>query len=688
MFLRECGQPVSSLRGAGPKITAELETAGISSIADLLLYLPRGYEDRLTRRPIAAAMPEGLVNTIVEVVAHDWIGFGQRRTLKVAVRDESGYGYLLCFGRNFLQNTLVIGGRFRLFGSFQYRYGEFQCSVFDTEPESREPSLFSRVLPIYPLRGSLTQGVFRKLMTQAVSGFGAHVEPELPEGLARSRGLLQMSELLKQTHFPDTPGRAEEARRSLAYHELFFLQLVVARRSASRAQVQKTRAISGTALAERLLKRLPFSLTPDQETTLREIREDLSKPFPMARLVQGEVGSGKTLVAFIAALYAIEGGAQAVLMAPTELLARQHADTAARLLSPLGISVAYLSGTIRDSGRNELLRNLEAGGIDLLIGTHAVFSPDVAYHNLGLVIVDEQHRFGVLQRVALTEKGRSADLLLLTATPIPRTLALTAFGDLSVSSIRTMPAGRKPTQTHLAVHGKEEKVYRWVADEIRRGRQAYFVYPLIGESEKLSLRDAETMYRRLSEKVFPGVTVGLIHSRLPEENKREIMASFTAGKTAILVATSVVEVGVDVPNATCMVVEHAERFGLSALHQLRGRVGRGTEQSYFFLVYDPALTEDAKRRLMVMKESSDGFMIAEEDLRIRGPGEILGVRQSGEFRLLAADLTRDADLLEHARDDAMSIVESDPGFLKPGNEVLREVFRRARPYEDDFLEGG
>ena len=375
-------------------------------------------------------------------------------------------------------------------------------------------------------------------------------------------------------------------------------------------------------------------------------------------------------------------------MAPTELLARQHGDNAARLLEPIGVSVALLTGSVRGEQRAALLAALAAGEVQLVVGTHALFSEDVRYAGLGLVVVDEQHRFGVEQRLALVAKGAGADLILMTATPIPRTLALTAFGDLDISTIRMMPEGRRPVLTHLAREGNETKVYERVARELAAGRQAYFVYPMIEESEKVDLKNAEGMYEHLAARVFPDRKLALIHSRVAEEEKRERMARFTRGEIDVLVATSVVEVGVDVANATCMVVEHAERFGLSALHQLRGRVGRGPLQSYAFLVYGENLTEEGIARLKTMKETTDGFRIAEEDLRIRGPGELLGLRQSGAWRLAIADLVRDASVLLQARDDAAALLEADPGLLREENRPLREVLARAAPFRDEILDGG
>jgi ATP-dependent DNA helicase RecG len=461
------------------------------------------------------------------------------------------------------------------------------------------------------------------------------------------------------------------------------------------------------------VERLPFALTDGQEAALAEIDADLDEgdegdADPMARLLQGDVGAGKTLVAFMAALRVIERGGQAVLMAPTELLARQHADNAYGLLGPLGVNVAFLSGNVKAQGRANLLAALKAGEIDLLCGTHALFSKDVEYHNLRLAVIDEQHRFGVLQREAITAKASSRPhTLMMSATPIPRSLALTVYGDLDVSVIRGLPPGRKPIETRLCRYGHEQVAYDAVRAELAKGRQAYFVYPLIEkpddpDSAAADLRDAQSMSQYLAEQEFPGYPLALLHSRVPDEEKRRIMEDFRAGKIRILAATSVIEVGVDVPNATCMVIEHAERFGLSALHQLRGRVGRGGEQSWCWLLYrqdipaeykglDTArLNEEATalsdeqrstlgRRLKVMMESRDGFYIAEKDLELRGPGQITGLAQSGDLSLHIARPARDVKLLLKAREAAFALLADDPALEKPENHVVAEVLRRVPP---------
>jgi ATP-dependent DNA helicase RecG len=468
---------------------------------------------------------------------------------------------------------------------------------------------------------------------------------------------------------------------------------MVARRAIERRGLIKNHPVNTdneklSPLQERLIERLSFSLTKGQIDAVIEINRDMKSNVPMARLLQGDVGSGKTLVSFLAALYVVEKNSQAAIMAPTELLALQHAQNAARILEPLGIRIAFLTGNIKAKGRKELLKNLLTGEIDIVVGTHALFSKDVEYKNLKLVVIDEQHRFGVTQRSLIMSKGESPNLLMMSATPIPRTLALTVFGDMDVSVIKDMPPGRLPVKTHLAKMSNEKKVYDFVRDKLEEGKQAYFVYPLIHDSNQRSgedIKDAVSMAERLSKEIFPKYKTALIHSKISEDEKKQTMDDFRKGEIQILAATSVVEVGVDVPNAVCMVIEHAERFGLSALHQLRGRVGRGKDQSYCFLVYADEYTDDAKTRLIVMLQNSDGFVIAEEDLKMRGPGHFAGTEQSGYLILGIADPIRDIEALQHVREDVFSIMESDPDLILENHRIIARVLEEAPPFSEVTL---
>jgi ATP-dependent DNA helicase RecG len=764
MFLRELDAPLVSVKGAGEKIAAALALSGIQNAAALLGHYPRDWEDRSRTVPLSG-WARGPVCTTVKVLAHDWFGFGAMKTLKVHVEDQGARAALVCFNRPFLARQLVTGESYRLWGKFYYKFGELQSTAFEIEAEGAS-SRFGGILPVYPLSAELSrapsrgQHLLRRLTRQALNQYASSLDDEIPGFLVKAKNLLHKAEAIRAIHFPASMKELEQARQTLIFEELFYLEVIVGKRALERRRVsrhgepvtpgQNTRRFESarmSPLQADLLKRLPFSLTGGQREAVAEINRDMDGPCAMARLLQGDVGSGKTLVAFFAALRAVDSprpdhadagqvvsqlnhadagqvvsqlnhadagqvasqlnhadAGQVAILAPTELLARQHAENAARLLEPLGMRPAFLTGNLRAQGRSRLLAALAGGEIDIVLGTHALFSKDVVYRNLRLVVVDEQHRFGVTQRRAILAKGETSlcgggapHLLMMSATPIPRTLALTVFGDLDVSVIADMPPGRKPVKTHLAKESNAGKVYDFVRKELEAGRQAYFVYPLIGDEEtegpeetgtgsSRGLKDAVSMAGEM-RKIFPQYPVALIHSKLDDEQKRETMEAFRRGEAGILVATSVVEVGVDVPNASCMVVHHAERFGLSALHQLRGRVGRGGEQAYCFLIYSeeeagPALTEDGKRRLKVILENNDGFVIAEEDLKLRGPGQIAGIEQSGYLRLGIADPVRDADALLAARKDAFAMLENDPGLLLPENRVVAEVLERAPPFTD------
>ncbi len=688
MFQGELRQPVNRLKGIGPGHHKSLAAMGILTIGQLLSHFPSRYEDHQTPRTILEAAGVMPANTIATVVARESFPWKGKMTLKVIIEDESTRGTLLCFGRNFLADKLIPDTEIYLYGQFQYRYGEWQCGAFEFEPVTDYPEKYGSILPVYPLGGTLNQNVLRKAISQCIKEYTPGLSEELPLEIRESYGFPGRKEALRMIHNPCSPEEAEKARNYFIYEELFHLQTAVGKNALKiREQSGKTLKDFPRILEKKARESLPFKLTPDQDKVLDEICADLASPRPMNRLIQGDVGSGKTLVAFLSVLNVVEAGRQAALMAPTELLARQHAENAIRYLEKLGVRIAFLSGNVQSEGRKILLRELREGHIDFLIGTHALFTDDVVFRDLGLAVIDEQHRFGVVQRQAMASKGDKPDLLFMTATPIPRTLAMTAFGDLDVSTIKTMPAGRKPIQTHLAREGNEKKVYDFVRRELEQGRQAYFVYPLIEQSEKLDLKDARSMYEDL-QKAFPRWQLGLIHSRIPEEEKDRTMEAFNKGTLHILVATSVVEVGVDVPNATIMVIEHAERFGLSALHQLRGRVGRGDLQSYTFLIYSNKLTDEGKQRLKIIMESTDGFRIAEEDLKLRGPGEITGIRQSGYMKLHIADLVRDTDMLMQAREDVRRLLEKDPHLLDDSHSVLRELWQSAPPFSENLIATG
>lgn len=693
MLLGELTVSVTRLKGAGPAAVRDLAKLGISTVAQLLEHLPRDYVNRRDEVTVHQALASGsAVNTVARVAAHSRFGPSHRPILKLHLVDrENTPVELPCFNRPFLERSWPVGAWVWVHGAVEPKYGSLQMAAFelDLPPAGYEPGAplgtGGTMVPLYPLAGTLNHASVAKLVAQAWHDYVPDpLEDELPPDYAAAHRLVPLDRALRTLHRPESPERLAEARNTWVHRELFHLQTAVLRRPNALRDVARPARVLPKTVRRHFIERLPFALTPDQATVVDEIDADLESDRPMARLLQGDVGSGKTLVAFLSALPLVEAGHQCALMAPTELLALQHAENAAKLLDPLGVKIAFLSGNLKAAGRGLLLKELAEGRIDFVVGTHALFSEGVQFHSLRYVIIDEQHRFGVVQRQALTRKGEAPDLLLMSATPIPRTLALTAFGDLKTSTIRTMPRGRKPIVTHTNKMANQAKVYDFVRTELQAGRQAYFVYPLIEASEALDLKDAATMAEHLAE-VFPGFQVGLIHSRLDDEEKRAVMDDFARGRTAVLVATSVVEVGVDVANATCMVIEHAERFGLSALHQLRGRVGRSDLQSYCFLVYGENLTDDGKTRIRVMMETTDGFRIAEEDLKLRGPGDIAGMKQSGYLKFKAADLGRDLDVLVGCRDYLTALLVRDPGLLEPAQAGMRKLWSQCPPFSDELV---
>ena len=711
MLIGEIQAPVSNLYGAGKITVEQLNRLGVSTVGDLLRLWPRAWEDRSRYNTLSEWNTFHKLNVPVTIMDQQWFGYGRMKTLKLIVCDSEGTrGELACFNRPFLEKSFPEGTKALVYGSFSVKYGSIQSSSFDIE---QYDTAERRVLPVYPLTQGLTQTKLRKLIEQALNSYARGIDSELPTDVLNKYGYPDKRTVLFAMHRPASMQEAENARTALIFEEFFLYEAAVGMRALERRGVlprtpgakgqgsvlpaqtadgdsqaaedgQATAVQAGASegavqsveplqytyspLQKELLSRLPFTLTADQQTVTAEINADLDGTAPAARLIQGDVGSGKTLVAFLACLKVIEGGGQAALMAPTELLARQHADNAAKLLEPLGVRLAFLTGNLKAAGRSQLLQQLASGNIDLIIGTHALFSAQTLYKNLRMVVIDEQHRFGVLQRSAIIQKGidsgkKAPHFLMMSATPIPRTLALSMFGDLDISVIKTMPPGRKPVITYVAPESKAEKVYYFIGQDILAGKQAYFVYPIIEDSDTLSLKSAEDMFAELTRD-FPHHRLALLHSKVPEDEARAIMQEFRAGAIHILVATSVIEVGVDVPNATCMVIEHADRFGLSALHQLRGRIGRGSDQSYCFLLYGKNITETGMARLKVMASTTDGFVIAEEDLKLRGPGDIGGIEQSGYCGFELADPIRDFALLEKARIAAFEMLAAQRGLTQ------------------------
>jgi ATP-dependent DNA helicase RecG len=670
---------VQYLKGVGPARAAALARLGIATVEDLLLHVPRRHEDRTRLVPLSD-LPHGQESTVEATVAAV-SEFRARRGLtvtKAALTDASGIGYAIWYNQSYLKQQLRRGMRALFFGRVERRHGEIRLNAPEFEViEGGEEETWhtGRLVPVYPSTEGLSQRVFRNLVRGALTTHAGEAEDILPEELRRGHGFTDEGKALWALHFPETAEAQAAARRRLAFEELLVLQLgVLLRREQGRAAAKPQRYRAG-GLAERFLSSLPFPLTGAQRRAIDEIVADLRVSQPMSRLLQGDVGSGKTVVAVAALLTCIQGGFQGALMAPTEILAEQHYLTLRPWLDALGVRATLLTGGRGGRERAQRREAVAAGEADLIVGTHALLEEAVAFARLGLVVVDEQHKFGVLQRARLRRKGFAPDVLVMTATPIPRTLALTLYGDLDVTTLDDAPPGRGPIATHWRAASARPKVYAFVREQIAAGRQAYVVCPLIEDSEKLAARAAAALAEELRATFFPDLAVALLHGRMGGAEKERTMAALRAGEIHVLVATSVIEVGIDVTNASVMVIEDADRFGLAQLHQLRGRVGRGAHRSYCILIASPA-TEEGRRRMEVMTATTDGFAIAQEDLRLRGPGEVLGTRQHGLPDLRVADLMTDLALLEETRAAAAEILRRDPALVGPGHRGLAVAVTR------------
>jgi ATP-dependent DNA helicase RecG len=669
--------PLQFLKGVGPRRAEQLGKKGLQTVEDALFFLPLRHEDRTRLTPLRALQPGQVATCSGTIVGVSPPPPGRARTpFSVLLRDASGYATASWFNAGYLARVFERGQRLVLHGKVARYKGapvlqQPDWEIVDTGEDDRLHT--GRLVPVYSTTEGLPQRALRSLMWRVVDAFAREVPEVLPAAVLARRQLVGLAQALGDAHFPETDAGLAAARRRLAFDDFLLLQLGLA---ILRSRTTRARGIAMSPrgdLVRRLRAVLPYALTAAQERVWEEIRRDMAAPHPMHRLLQGDVGSGKTIVAALAVLTAVEAGYQAAVMAPTEILAEQHFMTFRQLLEPLGVAVTLLTSSVK--GRESAARRaaLAAGEIPVAVGTHALVQEGVAFRRLGLAVVDEQHRFGVEQRARLREKGERPDLLVMTATPIPRTLALTLYGDLDVSVLDELPPGRRPVITVTRTEGKRREIYKFLRDQVAEGRQVYVVYPLVEESEALDLKAATDMAKRLAEDVFPDLTVGLLHGRLGFPEKDAIMRRFTAGEIQVLASTTVIEVGIDVPNASVMLVEHAERFGLSQLHQLRGRVGRGPWKSYCILLTSGRLTEEAQRRIGAMTATNDGFKIAEVDLELRGPGEFFGTRQSGLPEFRTADLLRDAAILEEARVEAQRIVAADPELGDPAHRALRAL---------------
>ncbi len=690
-------QNIGVIKGVGPRMLPKLQKLGIDTIEDALYHLPARYEDRRQLKSISQ-----LTTGVQEVFVANVLASGEtqtsrsrRKIYEVIVGDSSGKVSLKWFRyrKPWLQKQFSIGQKLIVIGEVKRFSGVREIHHPDVELISEEtdadsllasdPLNFGRILPVYPLTEGLSQKQARKIWYPLVQQFANLTASFVPPTILEQYRFLPVSKALEQIHWPDSQvsidalNRGQDlARQSLVYDEFFFLELGLALK---RAGIELEQGIAFSfehRYTLPLSKMLPFKLTDAQRRVLGEIKRDMMEPAPMHRLLQGDVGSGKTLVALMSALIAIENKAQVAVIAPTEILAEQHFRFFSNWLKKLNLKAGLLQGSMTASAKKLIYAQTSSGEIDLIVGTHAVLQEGVEFKRLGLGIIDEQHRFGVRQRSILKHKGGNPDILVMTATPIPRTLSMTLYGDLSVSVIDQLPPGRKPVTTGLFRSRQREKAYAQIRSELRAGRQAYVVYPLVEESEKSDLQAATVAAEILANEVFPDFRIGLLHGQMKSADKDAIMQRFRANEVQLLVATTVIEVGVDIPNATVMLIEHADRFGLSQLHQLRGRVGRGADKSYCLLIPSENYSEDAGRRLQVMVDSEDGFRIAEADLEIRGPGDFLGTRQAGLPDFRVANILKDQSLLEIARRDAFDYVNQTEQLTTPDSRAVREELIR------------
>ena len=678
--------PLQYLKGVGPKLAEAFVKKNIHTISDLINFYPRTYRDQRVIEDLSQ-LQEGAYITLFGYINRKKVFFmkNRRKIYELVIQIEGNGGSISCKYfrlpyRGYFDG-LEIDQKVKVVGKVTHYRGVPTFNHPDVYPYKEEEEQKDAVIPVYSDIEKVSQSKIRKMIFLSLEGLKKNPQflksDPLPLWLRKELGIIDRISALEQMHQP-LQDQAEDylkfcspAQKRLIFEEFFFLQLYVGMKKLG-LEKEKTCAIPFRSdLFEKLKNSLSFSLTVAQERVLREIAKDMGESYPMHRLIQGDVGCGKTVVALLSCCSAIEQGFQCAIMAPTEILAEQHYKNAVALFEPLGIKISLLTGKTRSKEKKQILEYLATGYTSICIGTHALIQESVQFEKLALVIIDEQHRFGVHQRSLLKAKGMHPHFLVMTATPIPRSLAMTLYGDLDVSVIDEMPKGRQPVVTKKTYQSRQEKVWRFLQNQIQEGRQAYIVYPLVEESEHMDLKNAVEEYEKL-QKRFPDFNLGLIHGRLSFAEKQEVMSAFSKGEIQILVSTTVIEVGVDVANASIMVVEHAERFGLSQLHQLRGRVGRGKYKSYCVLVLSGGFSDEAFSRLSIMEQTSDGFKIAEEDLEMRGPGEFLGTRQSGLPEFKMANLVRDGLVLQQAKEAALKIIKKDPSLEQPEHYLLQK----------------
>jgi ATP-dependent DNA helicase RecG len=689
--------PVQYVKGIGPKRAEVLAKAGIRTVEDLLSHYPRRYLDRSNVVRIKDLTP-GETVTVVAQVHQGGVRKGRTSRFVLVVGDNTGFMECVWFqGGAYLADAFQAGDLVAFSGKVSfYRGPQLVHPEYDKISEEGEanPLHTGGIIPLYPSseplgRAGLDSRGFRRILRPLLDGLASQLRDPLPNDLRERLAFLPLTESVEAIHFPRDWKSLSRARERLKFDELFALQVFLLLQRKGRESEKKGISFGRVGdLTRRFVQALPFELTEAQKRVLHEIREDMRSVHPMNRLLQGDVGSGKTVVAMVAMLIAVENGYQAALMAPTEILAEQHYLNIHGWLEALGVAVALLKGGQRSAHRRQVLQGMASGSIRIVVGTHALVQEEVAFKALGFVVIDEQHRFGVMQRAMLRKKGLTPDVLVMTATPIPRTLALTLYGDLDVSVMKELPKGRLPVRTVWRGEEKREAIYAFIRDELRKGRQAYVVYPLVEESEKMDLAAATEGAETLSSTVFNEFKVALLHGRMKAGDKETIMQAFKAGDIQVLASTTVIEVGVDVPNATVMLVEHAERFGLTQLHQLRGRVGRGGDQSTCILLAQRGFGDDALERLKTMEATNDGFEIAEKDLELRGPGELFGTRQHGLLNLKIADLVTDGAILQTARQEAQALVQNDPILADSRNRLVKEMVSKAYGKQAGLIEIG
>jgi len=675
------------LKGVGPKKIKVLNKLNIFTVEDLLFYFPRRYEDRSNLKPINK-VKVGEVETIRGRVLTMGLRRlkGRKTIFQLAVGDDSGVIYGTWFNQPYMKNVfrmdeeVILHGKVDRYRTLQINSPEYEILKGVAEDQTIHTG---RIVPIYPLTQDISQRYLRALIKRCVDDYAGCLEEFMPREHLNEHSFLPLEKAIENIHFPEEFGLQQQARRRLVFDEFFLLQLALAIKKYNIKN--KLNGISYKLKGEVLDKfkeLLPFELTPSQKKVIEEIEQDMKSASCMNRLLQGDVGSGKTIVSVWAMLICVQNGYQAALMAPTEILTRQHKQNIETLLAPLDIKVVGLSSGTRPKQKQKIMQMIKEGEADIVIGTHALIQEDVKWKKLGLIIVDEQHKFGVMQRIKLQKKAHAPDVLVMSATPIPRTLAVTLYGDLDISTIRELPPGRTPVETYWISEKKRNDFYGFLKKKIREKNQVYVVYPLVEKSKLTDLKAATKMFEHFRDRVFKEFQVGLIHGRMKDADKKLVMERFSQGRLDILVATTVIEVGIDVPNASIILIEHAERFGLSQLHQLRGRVGRGRKQAYCVLLSE-AKNDDARKRLNAMTKTNDGFKIAEYDLLIRGPGEFFGTKQHGLPELKIADITGDRELLILARKAAFSILEKNSGLIsEKDNKVLNQLQKKFPNFAD------